>query len=66
LYGRSITLAVRTAAGPNRPPTRYVTPVSNGTPTIATSTSSSVRTWGRRAKVVGPVKRGDARESSGT
>ena len=46
--------AARTAFGPNRPPTRYVTPVSNGTPTIATSTSSSVRTYGSRANVDGP------------
>ena len=66
LYGRSMTLAWRTAFGPNRPPTRYVTPVSNGTPTKATSTSSVVRTCGRRANVAGPVNRGVCSESSGT
>src|SRR5712671_2054386 len=43
LYGRSMTLAARTAFGPKRPPTRYVTPVSNGTPTMARSTSARVR-----------------------
>jgi len=43
-----------------------VTPVSNGTPTKATSTSSVVRTCGRRAKVAGPVNRGLWSESSGT
>ena len=33
MYDRSITDAARTAFGPKRPPTRYVTPVSKGTPT---------------------------------
>ena len=66
LNGRSMTDAWRTAFGPNRPPTRYVTPVSNGTPTRATSTSSSDRTYGNRAKVAGPVNRGACSESSGT
>jgi hypothetical protein len=66
LYGRSITLAARTPFGPKRPPARYVTPVSNGTPTTARSTSSMVRTYGSRAKVDGPVKRGLLSESSGT
>ena len=61
-----MTLAARTAFGPNRPPTRYVTPVSNGTPMTARSTSSSVLTRGNRANVDGPVNRGDWSESSGT
>src|SRR6266540_3999719 len=63
---RSLTETARTAAGPNRPPTRYVTPVSKGTPTNATSTSSSDVTLGSRANVIGPVNRGDSLESRGT
>src|SRR6185503_3686307 len=65
LYGRSITLAARIAFGPKRPPTRLVTPVSNGTPMTATSTSPSERTYWSRANNGGPVKRGLLRESSG-
>jgi len=58
--------AARIALGPKRPPARNETPVSNGEPMMATSTSSSVRTWGSRANVRMPVKRGLFSESSGT
>src|SRR5712691_10288909 len=45
------------AAGPKRPPMRYLTPVSNGMPTMAASTPSMLLTCGNRMKLAIPVKR---------
>ena len=58
LNGRSIFDPARMAAGPKRAPGRYTTPLSNGAPMIATSALPTESNVGRRAKVVGPAKRG--------
>src|SRR5690348_13767331 len=56
--GRRSREPCRTAAGPNRAPGRYDVPLSNGTPTTATSQELTSSRRGSRANVGGPAKRG--------
>ncbi|MDF9813354.1 hypothetical protein M2266_002585 [Streptomyces sp. SPB162] len=65
LYGRSSREASRMALPPNRAPGRYETPLSNGTPTTATSAVPTSSSRGSRANVAGPAYRGMRDESMG-
>src|SRR5215472_8290093 len=57
-HGRSSREPCRTADGPNRAPGRYDVPLSNGTPTTATSQRVTSSRRGSIANVGGPAKRG--------
>ncbi len=56
---------LRNSRGPWRVPARLVTPPSNGTPSMAMSTSAGLAS-GRRMKVGMPAKRGTLPESTGS
>ena len=53
----------RTSRGPSRAPDRYDVPLSNGMPTIATSTPAGSGRCGSRMNVAGCAKRGLFEES---
>jgi len=53
-------------SGPKRAPTQKVVSVSNGAPTTAASAFLSYCTFGRRAKVRTPEKRGLSKEFAGS
>ena len=63
---RIIPDADRTASGPNRAPLRNDVEPSQGSPNTAASTPARSFTYGSRAYVRGPVKRGAVSASHGS
>src|SRR5215472_7996212 len=58
LYGRRSLDDSLMCAGPNLAPGRYVTPLSNGTPSTTASALATSSILGSLAKVAGPENRG--------